>query len=87
MFETAPTGGSTILRLDEIINSNQFVRKFQAITRELNRSPGAVLITRRTGDHFVFLNASLIEEMFNQRIIAEARQNELMRLFAPEDAA
>ena len=76
-----------MFQLDEIMNANQFVRKFQAITRGLNRSPGALLITRRTGDHFVFLNATLYEEMFNQRIMAEVRRNELMQLFAPEDAA
>ena len=75
-----------MFRLSEIMNANQFVRKFQAITRELNRSPGALLITRRTGDHFVFLNASLYEEMFNQHIKVEAKRSELMQLFAPEDA-
>ena len=60
-----------MFRLEEILCSNQFIRKFQSITRELNKQPGAILVTRRSGEHFVFVNADLYQQLLDRRIADE----------------
>jgi len=57
-----------MLRLDQIICANKFIRKFQLIAKSLNQNPGAYLATRRTGEHFVFANARLYQELLENLI-------------------
>ena len=69
-----------MFRTDEIITANDFVRSFAKITRSLSGDPGALLVTRRVGDHFVFLNASLYEDTLDQQLRA-AQKRELADVY------
>ena len=54
-----------MFRLEEIISSNQFIRQFPEITRKLIQIPGAILITRKTGKHFAFMNAEIFQDLID----------------------
>ena len=54
-----------MFRLEDIISSNKFIRQFPEITRKLGQTNGTVLITRKTGKHFVFMNAEIFQDLID----------------------
>jgi hypothetical protein len=59
-----------MFRLEQIISATRFSRSFSTIVRELEYRPGHILVTRKSGKHFVFLNAELFQQLLDFRYAA-----------------
>lgn len=60
-----------MFRADQIYTPTRLSKNLGSIMRELTRSPAALLIIRKRGNSFVFVNSSIFEDLVNFRYQVE----------------
>ncbi len=57
-----------MFRSSQIVSATSLVKRFGEISRHLRCHPQALLITQRSGDYLVLVNAEIFEEMTLSRL-------------------
>jgi len=60
-----------MFQLGQILTSTQFIRRYRRVLRELEKFPQPVLITQRNGQHMVFVNAEVFEDLTLKKMEAD----------------
>ena len=57
-----------MFRTSQIINKTQLLKRFNDISRHLTHYPQAVLVTQKSGEHLVLVNAHIFEDFLYKRL-------------------
>lgn len=55
-------------RLGQIFTSTEFLKNYRALSRLLRHDPQPILITHKSGERFVFVNADLFDDLLIERL-------------------
>ena len=57
-----------MFRTGQMLTASELVRNFPRVSNYLRRAPQALLITQKTGEHLVLVNADIFEELLAERL-------------------
>ncbi|RIL10381.1 MAG: hypothetical protein DCC75_04480 [Proteobacteria bacterium] len=57
-----------MFRTGQIINQSELLRHFKRIVKLLEKQPQAILVTQRSGEHLVLVNAGIFEGLLSQQL-------------------
>ena len=60
-----------MFKTNQILTASELLKHFKKIARLLDSYPQALLVTQRSGRHFVLLNAEIYEEILEERLASD----------------